>query len=769
MLKKIIILCIATLVSASAMAQFEQLSSDDGSMNLSPSGKSTSARDTTNNKEIPRGMTVWTVDRITGDNIPATPDTMSYMQMNRVFASGLYGQYNTTGNNGSPRLNRIFIDRESGDEFIFTNGYSQVMTPSDQFHFTNTYSPITNIVYNSCGNKTNGEDHLKATFAVNASKKLGFGFQFNYLYARGYYANQNLAHFNYNMWGSYHGDRYQAHILIGTYHQKQSENGGITNDEYITHPESFSDNFASNEIPTLLESNWNKNDNQHIFFTQRYSVGFNRKVPMTEQEIEAKKFAMASQKEKEERERREQSIKDGTYDPNNDNGISKNLTAGRPKNAKIAGNEPAKENTAADSTRISMTAEQAKDSIQNEKSKTEEEDMFMKDEYVPVTSFFHTLALDHYRRTYLAYQSPAGLYLNDYYALNTDSVSDMTKYTYMRNNIGISMLEGFNKWAKAGIKLFAAHELKHYALPLIDGKFETWNENSIIVGGEISKRQGKTLHFNALGEAYIAGANAGQIRINGGAELSFPLFGDTVSIDAKGMFHIVNPYTFYKRYQSRHFMWNVTDNFDKETRLRIEGNLTLPKFGSRLRIAVDNLTNYTYLATTYNIDEDYKQNSLDIMPRQASDVQVITAQLYQNFKLGILHWDNILTYQKSTNQSALPLPDFNVYSNLYLRFKIARVLDTDFGVDARYFTEYDAPEYSPQLQSFVIQENEAVKTKVGNYPICNVYANFQLKTCRFYVMMSHINYSGKGNCFLTPHHPINGRVLRIGLNWNFHN
>ena len=142
-----------------------------------------------------------------------------------------------------------------------------------------------------------------------------------------------------------------------------------------------------------------------------------------------------------------------------------------------------------------MTAEQAKDSIQNEKSKTEEEDMFMKDEYVPVTSFFHTLALDHYRRTYLAYQSPAGLYLNDYYALNTDSVSDMTKYTYMRNNIGISMLEGFNKWAKAGIKLFAAHELKHYALPLIDGKFETWNENSIIVGGEISKRQGKTLHF----------------------------------------------------------------------------------------------------------------------------------------------------------------------------------------------------------------------------------------------------------------------------------
>ena len=117
----------------------------------------------------------------------------------------------------------------------------------------------------------------------------------------------------------------------------------------------------------------------------------------------------------------------------------------------------------------------------------------------------------------------------------------------------------------------------------------------------------------------------------------------------------------------------------------------------------------------------------------------------------------------------MPLPQLNIYSNLYLRFKIARVLQTDFGVDARYFTKYEAPEYSPQLQSYVVQENEAIRTTVGNYPICNLYANFQLKNCRFYILMSHINCSGKGDYFLTPHHPLNGRILRIGLNWNFFN
>ncbi len=83
-----------------------------------------------------------------------------------------------------------------------------------------------------------------------------------------------------------------------------TENGGITNDDYIKHPEIYTESFATNEIPTVLEQNWNRLDNQHIFFTHRYNVGFSRKVKMTEEEIKAKKFAMASKKENAEEKRR---------------------------------------------------------------------------------------------------------------------------------------------------------------------------------------------------------------------------------------------------------------------------------------------------------------------------------------------------------------------------------------------------------------------------------------------------------------------------------
>lgn len=761
MIKKTLLSFLLLLSATILCAQGEMLSTLGN--NTVPTGNrpNGASRDTTKNKQIPRGITVWTVDEVTGERESAIPDTTAFMRMNHALATGVYGDYTTLGNNGSPRLSRIFIDRERDDDFIFINGYSQVLQRPGQFHFTNTFSPITNLVYNSCGNKINGEDHLKATFAVNASKQLGFGFRFNYLYARGYYANQNLAHFGYSMWGSYIGDRYSLHMLIGLNHHKQSENGGITNDEYVTHPESFSDNFSSNEIPTILSSNWNRQDNQSLFLTQGYNVGFYRKVPMTPQEIEAKKFAEASKKEKEEREAKEARRKEGR----DENEEASSVTLGRPKDAKIMGDEPAQEKKATE--RIKEGTEAADSIAATEKGK--EDDEFMKDEYVPVTRFFHTLSLAHYQRAYVAYETPKNFYLNDFYDLHTDSIDDLTRHTHIRNALGMSLLEGFNKWAKAGIHLYASHDLRHYALRNSDGTFTTWNESDISIGGGISKKEGKTLHFNANAEISLVGDNAGQTDINGKVDVNIPLLGDTATIDARGSFSILSPSAYLMRYASRHFKWDVYDTFDNETRTHLEGNIFMRKTDSRIRVALDNLTNYTYLAQTYNVDTEYNVTGFNVTPRQSADIQVITAQLFQNVKFGIFHWDNIVTYQKSTNEKALPLPRLNVYSNLFIRFKIAGVLATDFGVDARYFTKYYAPEYCPQMLSFAIQENDEIRKEVGNYPLCNVYANFQLKTCRFYIMMSHVNCSGKGDYFFTPHYPMNGRVLRIGLNWNFYN
>jgi len=210
-------------------------------------------KDTTNhNKVIPKGLKVWTVDRKFGNIMPATPDTMPHLYHNTTLATGLYGEYNTTGSNYAARLSRIFIDRKESSSFIFTDPYSFFMTEPDAFHFSNTLSPLTYINYDNCGDKTNGEDRLHAKFAVNVNKRMGVGFKFDYDYARGYFSYQNVSHFSGSLFASYLGDKYNMHFLFTANHQKATENGGIANDEYVTHPEAFTDSYAENEIATVL-------------------------------------------------------------------------------------------------------------------------------------------------------------------------------------------------------------------------------------------------------------------------------------------------------------------------------------------------------------------------------------------------------------------------------------------------------------------------------------------------------------------------------------
>ena len=64
-------------------------------------------------KEIPKGIRVWTVDERFGDIKAAVVDTMQAMYQNTTFNEGLRGEYNTLGNMGTARINRIFIDRRN--------------------------------------------------------------------------------------------------------------------------------------------------------------------------------------------------------------------------------------------------------------------------------------------------------------------------------------------------------------------------------------------------------------------------------------------------------------------------------------------------------------------------------------------------------------------------------------------------------------------------------------------------------------------------------
>ena len=768
-MRKIIVLLMLVPICGHVYAQFDDTYNQmDATGNISRRGDKNMKDSLGTHKEIPKGIKVWTVDTRFGDRRLAVPDTVPHMFMNSIFTTGMRGEYNTTGNLGAPRINRIVIDRPETGQFIFTQPYDFVVTPVDQFHFTNTLSPFTNIAFNTAGNRTNGEDHLTAKFGVNAGKKFGVGFKFDYLYGRGYYQNQSASHFNYTTYGSYLGDQYQAHLLLSTNHQKVAENGGISDDNYIVHPESYSDNYETSEIPTALSQHWNRNDNQHVFFTHRYNIGFNRKVPMNEDEIKARKFALASKKENEAQKKKELIGKEGRK-PEED----KPVAQGRPDDAKIMGAEPIAQQK--DSNRTSLDKATA-DSLLAVEQKAKADTAWLKNEFVPVTSFIHTMQFDNYRRIYQAYKTPTDFYANTYTIdepLTGDSIYDKTRYYSLKNTFAISLLEGFNKWAKSGLKAFIASELRHFTLPNTTGS-TSYNEHNLSIGAQLSKAQGKTFHYNATAETWLTGEDAGQLKLDASADLNFKLFGDTLSLTANGFFHRLNPTFYYRHYHSRHAWWD-NNSMSKMLHTRLQGILHYQKTRTTLRIGIDEINNYAYFASSYTVNNGNRVNHAITVHQYGGAINLITVALSQDFTLGPLNWESVITYQKSNNKTVVPVPDFNIYSNLYIKFKIARVLSCDFGADVRYFTKYFAPDYNPGLGQYTVQTNTATdgtdsRIEIGNYPVANVYANFHLKHTRFFIMMSHVNAgTGKKNYFFTPHYPLNQRILRFGLSWNFFN
>lgn len=736
--------------------------------------------DTTKNKEVPKGLRVWTIDRRFGDVIPAKPDTSMHLFMNSIFNTGVHGEYNTIGNNYTPRINRIVIDRPLTDQFSFVQPYDFVTFQPDTYHFTNTLSPLTNIKYDNCGNKTNGEDHIDAKFAVNANKRLGVGFDLNYSYARGYFANQSTSHFGALLYGSYDGDRYKMHTMFSTYHRKAAENGGLLSDEYITKPEIFEDKLATDEMPTVLAQNWNRNNSFHLYLTHRYSVGFYRDVKMTEEEIKARQFAEQSKKDNEEKDL-------DSKDNSRSKGVRRkeeNVPQGRPDGAVIAGDEPVAKNVVSDSTRIAVNDQATMDSLLAAKAVEDSIAATMKKEYVPVTSFIHTLDFNNYDHIYQAYQSPQDYYANTYYDTNVDnvysadSIYDQTKLTQVKNTFAIAMLEGFNKWVKAGLKVFASHELRKFTMPDLvasgeDGQqtvvMGKWSENNVSIGGQLIKSLGNTFHYNLSAETWLAGEDAGQLKVDFSTDLNFCLWGDTLTLAAKAYFYNLHPTFLHRHYHSKHLWWD-NDDLSKETRTRIEGLFTYRKTNTKLRVAVEEIQNYTYLGMSYERTTSALTGMTVSVNQCSSNINLITAQLMQDFKLGPLHWDNVLTYQNCNQTDVLPVPSFNIFTNLYLQFKIAGVLSVDLGADATFFTKYYAPDYSPLLSQYAVQQNVESRVELGGYPFVDIYANMHLKHTRFFLVYSHANAgSGTRMQFLAPHYAQNNSIIRFGLSWNFFN
>lgn len=614
-----------------------------------------------------------------GQHEEAPMDTLEYNYFQRSIPSQISYAYACTGNLGAEGKNMLFMQQRPISEF-FLQDAQMAWTPTySSIKFYNTRIPMTQVSYNTGGGRENAQDRLQMLFSANAGKKTQIGANLDYIYSKGSYDNQAAKGLIWGLSGSHMGDRLEVQASWNHYNLLNKENGGITDDLYITDPAQLQGGVSTinpKSIPTRLSHAHTKIVGGELFLNGRYKVGY-----WHEEEID-------------------------------------------------------------DTTTVR--------------------------EYIPFTAFFYTLNFKNAKHIFLDENMAE---MNDYYGrayLNPDITDDRTHYSSLANTAGVSLLEGFNKYAKFGLSAFVTYEIRKYkqAVDTLDRTMEGGlgltpfpggiestlarkSQNLAWAGAQISKQQGSILTYEATGQIGFLGDAVGEIKIDGRIRTRIPLLGDTVGLTAYGSLRNTAPSYLLQEYISNHFIWQ--NSFSKERRLRFGGILTIPWTNTAVNIGTETLQNLIY----------FDENSLPA--QNGGGVQVFSATLDQNFKVGVLHWNNKVTFQTSSNDAVMPLPKLALYSNLYILCRIA-TLHLQLGMDCNYYSKYYAPAYQPATATFYNQR----EMKLGNYPFMNLYANMKLGSVRFYVMMSHINQGMLSNdYFSSPHYPLNPRRFQMGLSVDF--
>ena len=694
--------------------------------------RTTWGRDTTkyrSEENIPIGQFQWILEPRLGTVVEAeNNDTVVHDFYKWNATDGYTGEYNYLANIGSPRLSRLYFNRDNtSDEFLFLQPFSFFRGSLQDFRFTNTKSPITNLAYHTCGNRQTGEDRVRGYFATNINKLAGLGFKLDYNYGVGYYYAQPNSMFGGTIYGYYRGERYNIHAYVGVNHMKMGENGGIEDDRYVEDPLSLGQEYKSKDMPTMLDQTWNRNHEQHYYLTHRYNLGFTRilEVPDSLKPVPPSASALLSE------------LSDSLQTVLRDDSVARKVVV---------------------------------DSL----LQVWQDAQIEPKEFIPVTSLIHTFEVSNLKHEYLSRGTTKDYYTNLYYG-NGNTMRDESRGLSVRNTFGIALREGFNKWAQMGITLFGTHKLRSYKLMDGQGGMTHYTENDLSVGGELARTQGSHFNYNVSAEVWLLGKHVGDLNIDGKTDLKLRLGRrDTLLTDLHVGFMHRKPTFFFRHYHSQVAWWD-NDDLNREVRLKVEGTLRLKRFGTKLHVGFENVSNYTYFGMQNTLRNELKAGSVvptdyshAVAVMQTGSVQVFGITLAQDLKWKAIHWDNQVSYQTSSNQDALPLPKLNIYTNLYLVFRIAKVLYVQMGGDMRFFTSYYAPDYSPAIQQFAVQDTRNPRTKIGGYPIVGVYANLHLKHCRMYVSVSHVN-SGNGHSFLVPHYPINPLTINMGLSWNFFN
>lgn len=270
---------------------------------------------------------------------------------------------------------------------------------------------------------------------------------------------------------------------------------------------------------------------------------------------------------------------------------------------------------------------------------------------------------------------------------------------------------------------------------------------------------GRYFNWDAIGQLYFAGYQAGDFSVDANANVNFYPFRrhrkSPLSLGAHFHTDLTSPDYYEQRILTNHYRWD--NNFKRKSTTRISATVDIPAWKLDAEVA------YTMLANNIYYD------TLSIVRQHEAPMSVISATLHKDFVIWKFHLDNRLSLQFSSDQAAVPVPLLALNLRYYFQFNVVKnILQMQIGANALFNTAWKMPGFNPNLGVFFNQNKETY----GNCPYIDVFVNMQWKRACIFIKLENANQGWPkdyGKDYFSAHQYIHTqRVVKFGIYWPFY-
>ena len=285
---------------------------------------------------------------------------------------------------------------------------------------------------------------------------------------------------------------------------------------------------------------------------------------------------------------------------------------------------------------------------------------------------------------------------------------------------------------------------------------QTKNYYNIVLHGEYrNKTKNKLWDVLLKGEFYLNGLNSGDYS----AYATIDRYLNKKLGDVRLFFNNVN--------RSPSFIYNSLSAFNfKNATISKKENII--SFGAEAKNPFVNLSFKNYIITNLAYFSDYYHTA------QSSKV-INLLQLSASKKIKIskkLNWYVDVVAQQTDGNAPIKVPLVFVRNRFAFEGTFYKNLNLSTGLEVRYYTPYEAYNYSPVMGQFTPQDT----FKLKNLPDITAFFHFRIKSFTAYIRAENLNtvsfLNGFGfinNNYAAAHYPTQGLILRFGILWNFVN